>query len=471
MRQLIIFILMSLVVALVTSNSAIASSSRHAVLVYDADNGRVLHEENGSAQRYPASLTKMMTLYLLFEQMERGTVKLNTPMNISALAASQPQTNISLRRGGRLTAQQAIGALVVRSANDVAVVVAEHVGGSVARFAQIATAKARTLGMMRTRFKNPHGLPDNGQVTTAHDMALLGAALRRDFPQYFPYFSTKEFMYQGRRYGSHNRVVGRLKGVDGIKTGYINASGFNVVSSFKHDGFNIVAVVMGGNTAAERDNRMVALLQRMHGKLAMDRKNGQYPNKNQTNYASNHGAFSPRPTAKPMVNNREIVNGAIMVRSPIQQQPKHINVAMAGASLNRTPLAGASMLEAKNMDRRIINANYQVAQKNIAQGNIVQRSIEQRNVTTPPPAISADKGWAVQVGVFREAESAKTALKKIASKVRNDLSGAIAYVEYSEHGTNILHRARLKNLSQQSATTVCQKLQNMSQDCFVTKIN
>ncbi len=450
-KQLFSILLLS--VMLLVGGEAVAS--RHAVFVYDAGNGRILHQENGTAQRYPASLTKMMTLYLLFEHLQNGRTSMQSPMNVSALAASQPQTNISLRRGARITVEQGIKALVVRSANDAAVVVAEHVAGSVPRFAQLATAKARNLGMVHTRFKNPHGLPDNGQVTTARDMALLGAALRRDFPQYFPLFTTKEFIYQGRRYGSHNRVIGRLKGVDGIKTGYINASGFNLVSSFKQDGFNIVAVVMGGNTAAERDNRMVALLQRTHQKLLAERKTGK-----NTAYAS----FSPKPLVKPAFSTvaqttpiRVAVNNPVMAQSPL-------SVAKAN-NFNVVLKEGAAQPNHINVAFNNLGNNY------------VKNAVY--NVPAPAPvaklganaASNVDKSWAVQIGVFREAESAKLALKKIASKVGAHLNGAIAYVEYAEQGANILHRARLKNLSQPSAAAVCQKLQNMRQDCFVAKIN
>jgi D-alanyl-D-alanine carboxypeptidase len=453
-KQLINILLLN-VILLLSAGQAMAS--RHAVFVYDAANGRVLHQENGTAQRYPASLTKMMTLYLLFEHLQNGRTSMQSPMNVSALAASQPQTNISLRRGAKLTVEQGIKALVVRSANDAAVVVAEHVAGSVPNFARLATAKARMLGMVHTRFKNPHGLPDNGQVTTARDMALLGAALRRDFPQYFPLFTTKEFIYQGRRYGSHNRVVGRLKGVDGIKTGYINASGFNLVSSFKQDGFNIVGVVMGGNTAAERDNRMVALLQRTHQKLLAERKTGV-----SNAYAS---LSVPKPLVKPAINmvqaaekripvNNNSINNVAMAKSPLVAKPNNFNIALK-------------------------DGNAQANHINVAFNNMSNNYVKNAVYNVPAPVAklganataNVDKGWAVQIGVFREPESAKLALKKVAGKVGSHLGGAVAYVEYAEQGANVLHRARLKNLSQQNAATVCQKLQTMRQDCFVTKIN
>jgi D-alanyl-D-alanine carboxypeptidase len=434
-----------------------ARASRHAVLVYDADRGRVLHEENGYAQRYPASLTKMMTLYMLFEQMRAGRVTLQTPMKISALAASQPQTNISLRRGEVLTVEQAIKALVVRSANDAAVVVAEHIGGSVPQFAKLATEKARRLGMTGTRFKNPHGLPDNGQVTTAKDMALLGAALRRDFPQYFGYFTTKQFIYKGRRYGSHNRVIGRLQGVDGIKTGYINASGFNLVSSFKHDGFNIVAVVMGGNTAAERDNRMVALLKKTHIQLAEERRGGRA--------ADFQVAFAPTPVFKPVAGSANVMHTAMNTAPTAQAAPQ-----MVASPLNNTAPV-ENNFSVRVAERKAANNQFSLSLKPAA----YQVASAQGSYPVPQRlgggSVAVDKGWAVQIGIYREADSAKAALSKVARAIRDDLTDAVAYVEAAQSGSNIFHRARLRNLSQQHANAVCQKLQSMKHDCFVTRVN
>jgi D-alanyl-D-alanine carboxypeptidase len=428
-------ILLAILIITVITSPVLAGNPRHAVFVYDADNGRILHQENGGSQRYPASLTKMMTLYLLFEHMERGRTSLASPMNISALAAIQPQTNISVRKGGRITVEQAIKALVVRSANDVAVVVAEHVGGSVSNFATMATSKARALGMMNTRFKNPHGLPDNGQVTTARDMAILGAALRKHFPQYYHYFNTRRFVYQGRTYNSHNRVLTMMKGVDGLKTGFIRASGFNVVSSFKHDGFDIVAVVMGGNTAYERDNLMVRTLKNTHQKLLAERSTGRK--------AIYQVAKTPdAPTLSP-------VSSANSNRIAINQN----NVKLQFNSQGSQSVNSVQVAYRPNKNQNIQNANY-VTEKKI-------------NVAA---AGTASRKYAVQVGVFNEPSSAKSALVKIASKVRGSLNGAVPYVEYAEQGRNILHRARLKNLTYSNASSVCQQLRRMSHDCFVIKV-
>ncbi len=222
--------------------------------------GRTLYSYKADTARYPASLTKIMTLYVLFEELEAGRMSLQTPLKVSKHAASRPPSKLGLKPGSTIAVKDAIMALVTKSANDVAVVVAENVGGSVPAFAQRMTRTARQIGMKRTTFHNPSGLPDNRQKTTARDMALLGRAIQERFPKYYKYFNTRVYTYKGRRYGNHNRLLGRVKGVDGIKTGYIRASGFNLVTSVNTGGRHIVAVVMGGRTGASRNAQMKKLI-------------------------------------------------------------------------------------------------------------------------------------------------------------------------------------------------------------------
>lgn len=240
---------------------------RFAALVVDADSGQVLYEKNAGNIRYPASLTKMMTLYLTFEALENGKLSSDTLLPVSAKAANQPQTNIDLSAGDQLPVEKAIQSVVVRSANDSAMVLAEAIGGTEWNFALMMTKKARELGMKNTVFRNPNGLPDNKQRTTAYDMARLAIALRRDFPSYYPVFKLQNFTYNGVEYPGHNRVLERYPGADGVKTGYIRASGFNLVTSVKKDGYNLVAVVMGGRSAGSRDDQMVGLLDRTFAQL------------------------------------------------------------------------------------------------------------------------------------------------------------------------------------------------------------
>ena len=232
----------------------------YAAIVVDDNSGQILHEENADAPRHPASLTKIMTLYLLFEQIEAGKFKLDTPLSISAFAAGQNPTKLSLKANQTILVEDAIKGLVTKSANDAAVVVAEAIGGTEADFGVMMTAKARALGMAGTTYVNASGLPAEEQITTARDQALLGRAIQDRFPVYYRYFSTPSFRYKGREHHNHNALLGNVEGLDGIKTGYTEASGYNLVTSVRRNGKHIVAVVLGGKSNAKRDARMRDLI-------------------------------------------------------------------------------------------------------------------------------------------------------------------------------------------------------------------
>ena len=234
----------------------------YADIVIDASSGEVLHAANADTTNYPASLTKMMTLYLLFDALERGKIRLDQGLPVSQHAAEQPATKLGLRKGSTIPVEKAILALIIQSANDVAMVVAESLGGSEPAFARKMTQTAQLLGMKHTIFRNPSGLPDPAQRTTARDMAVLALALLQDFPQYYDYFAVRQFKFNGRTYTTHNRLMQSYKGVDGLKTGYTRASGYNLVTSAVRDGHRLIGVVLGGKTWARRDKQMVSLLDR-----------------------------------------------------------------------------------------------------------------------------------------------------------------------------------------------------------------
>jgi D-alanyl-D-alanine carboxypeptidase len=237
-------------------------SSKYAAVVIDANTGRMLYGVNPTDRRYPASLTKMMTLYLLFEAMEQGRVTRETQIPVSPHAAAMPPTKLHFRPGETIDIDSAIRAMVTKSANDVAVAVGEYLGGTETRFAGLMNDKARQLGMLSTVFQNASGLPDPAQHTTAYDMARLGLALRQRFPQYYYYFSIESFAFRGRLIKGHNKVLDTVPGADGIKTGYIRASGFNIVTSVSRNGRKLLVVVMGGKTAKERNQKVAELVER-----------------------------------------------------------------------------------------------------------------------------------------------------------------------------------------------------------------
>ena len=248
------------VVLLVLALYAPPAFAKYASFVIDADSGRILHSVNADTRNYPASLTKMMTLYLVFDSLDRGKLSLDTKLKVSSRATRQPPSKLALGRGMTISVEEAILALVTKSANDVAVVVAEALSGSERDFALKMTATARRLGMKRTTFRNASGLYNRGQLSTARDMAILARSLLTDFPQYYHYFSTPEFSYDGLTHRNHNHLLASYDGTDGIKTGYIRASGFNLVASVARDGHRVIGVVFGGKTSRSRDRHMAKLL-------------------------------------------------------------------------------------------------------------------------------------------------------------------------------------------------------------------
>ncbi|MAH83431.1 MAG: hypothetical protein CBB68_03595 [Rhodospirillaceae bacterium TMED8] len=236
------------------------SEAKYASIVIDANSGQVLHATNADTRNYPASLTKMMTLFLVFEALDVGEWTLATKLKVSSRAERQPASRLGLRRGQTISVKNAVMALITRSANDVATVIAENLGGSERNFALMMTAKARQLKMTRTTFRNASGLPNRGQMSTARDMARLARALIHQHGRYYPYFKTKHFRYKNQNFKNHNKLLTTYEGVDGIKTGYIRAAGYNLVASAQRKGTRLVGVVFGGRDSRQRNRIMTRLL-------------------------------------------------------------------------------------------------------------------------------------------------------------------------------------------------------------------
>ena len=236
------------------------ADAKYASFVINENTKRIYHNTNADTRNYPASLTKIMTLYMIFDALKSKKVSMNTNFKVSKRATRQPPSKLNLAAGSKITVKNAILALITKSANDVATVVAENLGKSERNFAKLMTKKAKKLGMNRTIFKNASGLPNRGQLSTARDMATLGMAIRKNHPNLFKLFKTKSFVYKGIKYTNHNNLLGSYSGTDGIKTGYTNASGFNLVASVERNGQRIIGVVFGGKKARSRDKHMIKLL-------------------------------------------------------------------------------------------------------------------------------------------------------------------------------------------------------------------
>ena len=238
------------------------AQAKYASFIINENTKRVYHTANADTRNYPASLTKIMTLYMIFDALKTKKISMNTKFKVSRRATRQPPSKLNLSAGSSISVKHAILALITKSANDVATVVAENLGKSERNFARLMTKKAKKLGMKRTTFKNASGLPNRGQLSTARDMATLGMAIRKNHSVFFKLFKTKSFIYKGTKYSNHNNLLGSYSGTDGIKTGYTHASGFNLVASVERNGQRIIGVVFGGKKARSRDKHMIKLLNR-----------------------------------------------------------------------------------------------------------------------------------------------------------------------------------------------------------------
>ena len=316
-------------------------------IIVDANSGATLQANNADAQRFPASLTKVMTLYVLFERLESGKMKLDTMMPVSEYASEQAPTKLGLREGEQLKVEDAIKGLITRSANDASVVIAEAISGDVDEFARLMTRKARALGMSRTTYTNPNGLPDPAQVTTARDQALLGRAIQDRFPRYYKYFATNSFHYRGKAIRNHNKLLGRVEGVDGIKTGFTRASGFNLTTSIKRGNHHLVGVVLGGRSGGSRDaimrNLLAEHLERGATKrtVAMITENGAAP----VAYAQADAPMS-KPEIKPVESRTVELKPTVAAATvdyegegiPVRREIAPVQVASAGPE----PVAAAA---------------------------------------------------------------------------------------------------------------------------------
>ena len=490
-------------------------------IVVDANTGRILDADNADALRHPASVTKVMTLYLLFEQLESGRMRLNTPLRVSAYAAAQQPSKLGVKAGSTISVEDAIQALVTRSANDVAVVIAENISGSSSSFAGLMTRRARQLGMSRTVFKNPNGLPSPEQVTTARDLATLGRAVQERFPKYYGYFEARSFQYRGVAIRNHNRLLGRVDGVDGIKTGYTNASGFNLLTSVKKNGRYVIAVVMGGKSAASRDNQMVALLNENLGKAQSGRQMVARMS-GPPQGASADDAVAPValvdetpaapktipvPTSSPRVAMASAVadvvsTGSIPTPAPSPARPAQTvasapapNAPPVGSAAPIVPVAVKTVAVARPSQPVASFSNQPgiLGTLSFTNGFVsdaseapaaapAQRAIRQQvQVASAGPieiprqdAENADQsaaprsGWAIQIGAFGSEADARAQIAKAQQKAGSALAKADAYTEQAVKGSTRIVRARFAGFDAESAARkACQALKRSDFGCMV----
>jgi D-alanyl-D-alanine carboxypeptidase (penicillin-binding protein 5/6) len=381
-----------------------AAEPKFTAIVMDARTGEILYNERADSVRYPASVTKVMTLYLTFEALASGRLHLNDTITVSPLAAAQPATKLGLRAGETITVEEAMNAMAVHSANDMAVAMSERIGGTEARFADMMTLKAQQLGMANTRYVNANGLPDSRQVTTAHDLAILTRAVLRDYPQYYHFFSQQQFTYRGHLYANTNHLLGKMPGVDGLKTGFTNAAGFNLAASAMRNGHRLIAVVMGGTSGSMRNANVEGML--LTGFDVMERRDrGE-------RIASTQAMFGQPSTL--------YTSGRFSARD--DEDP--IDVVLArNTSAQPGPIAVSS-----------------------AQG---------------PARAAPVGGWWVQVGEFRSRAAAKSQIESMSHRFARLFDAAEGSVETAGR----TFKARFSGLSEMAAKDACSTIKGRGMPC------
>jgi len=454
--------------------------AKDAALVVDGVTGKVLYARNETAERHPASLTKMMTLYLLFDALKAGKLTMQTQMPVSYHASIQKPTKLGLRPGQTISVDMAIRSLVIRSANDVAVVIAEALGGTEAHFSEMMTARARQLGMRETNYHNASGLPDPLQISTAADLAILGRHLAYDHPQYFPYFGLAGFNYKGAWIPTHDNLIGRYDGADGIKTGYTGASGFNLVSSVTRGNTHLIAVVMGGRTAMRRDLEMVRLLDQTFAQIQANpmlvaRATVPWQQVAQSAPAPAIAGFSlpqvaPGPFAAlspvPSTVQSDDEDAAESVRAPDENVPL-IHAEGAPANPAVPPLVAKA---APRPDTTLATAQAQLVK------TAVNAPRPQMRPTLKDDAIESDldtvtpspgRNWTIQIGAYADRALALAQLKTYAGKAQDILASASKIIApLQSNNGHVIYRARFGLFAEQEAREVCNRLTQRGQTCF-----
>ncbi|WP_280553546.1 serine hydrolase [Halomonas sp. 25-S5] len=459
-----IFVLLA---CLLLATTAVQANPRYAGIVIDADSQEILYAENADKLRYPASLTKMMTLYLMFEAMEEGRLSLSQPLPVSAYAASRPASKLYVKAGSTIPIETAIQALVIKSANDVAVVVAEALGGSETHFARMMTDKARDLGMQDTVFRNPNGLPDARQVTTAHDMTVLSRHLMRDFPQYYPYFSRTSFSWKGKTITGHNRLLKNYPGADGLKTGFIRASGFNVATSAVRDGRRLLTVVMGGFTAASRDAHTADLLDRGFVRASLADGRGWLASTDISGGRLMPG--EPQAPGQPVGDRVRLAS--LGAPPPGAASPPEAS-AFPPAPVEAPTATGGATRQATASWVARIETPVAGASAGLAQGSaddpIRELMASTRASADPVRGGAVQRGsWGVQVGAFSDAVHARTLASRAASQLASELTDA--RVAVANAGKAGVYRARLLDMDEGQAHTACRRLVAQGMECMVVQ--
>jgi D-alanyl-D-alanine carboxypeptidase (penicillin-binding protein 5/6) len=427
----------------------VTTESKYAAIVMDASTGDVLYERNADAQRYPASITKIMTLYLTFEALQTGRLRPDDRIMVSQHAANMAPSRLGLRPGETISVDEAMRAVAVKSANDMAVALAERIGGSESRFAALMTLRAQELGMTHTHYVNASGLPDLRQVSSARDIAILSRAVMRDYPQYYSYFSIKRFDWHGQSITNHNGLLGRMQGLDGLKTGFINASGFNLAASAVRDNHRLIAVVLGGNSTAARDAHVEDLLDT--GFVVMRRRDlGQT-----VDFAQNLAEPAPigAITRAPVEEGSSEQAGVHIVLTGSEQASLRAATGQSAPAASIAPEqpthpGGVSVVR----PARIV----------VAKADVTESAADR--VRDRRPGRKSAGQWGIQVGAYRAKGQAKEHVADIGRKYARHVGDADGGVEAKDHG---YYRARFSGMSEANARNACRALKAHRENCMV----
>jgi D-alanyl-D-alanine carboxypeptidase len=457
-----------LVVGLALAMASITSAEarpKFSSVVIDARTGVVLQDEDSNGIRHPASLTKMMTLYILFQDLKAGRVKLSTPLRVSRRAASMAPSKLGLRAGSTITVEQAIKALIIKSANDAAATVGENLArGNESAFAARMTRTARSMGMSRTTFKNASGLPNLAQVTTARDMATLGLRLMRDFPQYYPYFRSTSFVFNGRVIRGHNRLVGRFPGTDGIKTGYVDASGYNLVTSTKRDDRRLVGVVMGARSSGTRNAHMMTIMARAFPKAKAGNTIAALA-------GSSKGAINPLAKLKAQAS---VAPKPAEEDVALEAADKDLLAAAAEEAANDTAEEEAD--DASSNEPAVLEAKLDDPKSTISDGQPKTLNDPRKLPFAVKPAgrksddlsvASLPDGFTVQIGSFKTKKDAQATLGNMRAAEAANMKGKDAYTIAVKKNGKTTYRVLISGFSEVVARKSCVTAAKMGKSCAV----
>ena len=441
--------------------------SKDAAIIVDGVSGHVIYSRNADEPRFPASLTKMMTLYVLFEALDKGSIKLDTQLVTSSYAAGVFPTKLGLKPGETISVELAIKAVAVLSANDAAVVIGEGLSASESRFAERMTAKARAIGMNGTTFQNASGLPDPRQVTTASDMAKLGRHLAYDYPQYYHFFATPSFTYKGRVYNTHDYLLASFAGTDGIKTGYTRASGFNLVSSVVRDNRHLVGVVMGGISVPSRDREMMRILD----------DGFDYAAKNPTLVAV---ANVPWRAGRPPFTNPFKPAPGTMTTVVASNQPNRVASTLPPASAPPADETVVPVDVVSSLPEVITLAPVGEPRREITIAiaptpDSIQNQLIAQGDTTEPSVLDTTsnlKRWAIQIGAFASEPIAEAELVAYARQALDVFAFSKRYVvPIAGNDGQTLYRARFGMFGEDEARDICKRMMEAGRTCFAALQN